>query len=356
MRAPSSHTVSGASVAGLLAYLRARGIDLRPALAGLGLERAALVQPDTRVPAETNDALWALAVERTGEDDFGLRFARRLDLDSFHLVGHLAATSLNVGAALERVVEFSRLLHDAGRTELERPGDGRVLLFPGCRGLPRPPPRQIAEFNAASAVVLVRFITARPEWRPLEVHFAHPAPTDVRPHRELFGVAPSFGAAEDVLVFAERDLALLVRVTAPSRIGEYLEAYARTLLGRMPEQPHDLRGQVLRALVSSLPTGGLTIEQVASRLALTPRTLQRRLAATGDTVSGLREEARLTTAEHYLADRRLTLGEISFLLGFNEPSTFHKAFRRWKGVPPGEWRQKTLALKTNRVSRQTRAR
>lgn len=336
-----SYTVAGSTLAALLGYVKGRNVDLTPELATYGLTPQALLEPDFRVAVEVAEAFWLLAAERTKEPDFGLRFAARLDLDGFHLVGHLAASSATVGQALDRVVEFSRLLHDAGRTEAERV-DGQVHLFPGCRGLPKPPPNQIAEFNTASTVVLIRFITGRPEWKPTAVHFFHPAPADARPHRALFGVAPKFNQAETGLVFDEKDLALPVRVTSPSRIGQYLESYARTLLGQLPEKHDDLRGQVLRALISSLPTGGLTIEAAAQRFAMTPRTLQRRLAETNDTFSELVDEARLTTAQHYLADDTLTLGEISYLLGFNEPSTFHKAFRRWKGVPPGAWREQAL--------------
>lgn len=337
-----SYTVAGATVAALLGYTKARGVDLTAELATFELTMEELLKPDFRVAVETAEALWVLAAERSKEADFGLRFATCLDLDGFHLVGHLAASSPTVGVAIERVVEFSRLLHDAGRTEVERHGD-EVHLFPGCRGLPKAPPNHIAEFNTASTVMLVRFITGRPEWKPLAVRFFHAPPADVRPHRALFGVAPTFNAPETVLVFSEQDLALPVRVSAPSRIGQYLESYARTLLEQLPQKHDDLRDQVLRALISSLPTGGLTIEAAAQRLAMTPRTLQRRLAETDDTFSQLVDEARLTTAQHYLADDRLTLGEISYLLGFNEPSTFHKAFRRWKGVPPGAWREQALS-------------
>lgn len=334
--------MSGAPLAALVGYAKSRGVDLVPALKKLGLEVSELVKPDFRVPVDACELLWEIAAEKVQEPDFALRFAKRLDLDGFHVVGHLAVSSATVGEAIDRVVEFSRLLHDAGRTEVEKPGDGRVLLFPGCRGLAKAPPRQIAEFNTASVVVLVRYVTGRPNWAPLEVRFHHAEPQDVKPHRELFGVAPVFSAAETVIVLEERDLQLPVRVSTPSRVAQYLESYARSLLAQLPQTKDDLRGQVLRAIVSSLPTGGLTIEAAAARLAMTPRTLQRRLAETGDAFSDLVDEARLSTAEHYLADGRFTLGEIAYLLGFNEPSNFHKAFRRWKGVPPGAWREKTL--------------
>lgn len=340
---PPLYTVAGAGVAALVGYARGRGLDLEPELARSGVRLKELVEPDFRVAVETAEALWVTASERLGEPDLGLRFAALLDLDGFHLVGHLAASSATVGQALERVVEFSRLLHDAGRTEVERI-DGQVHIFPGCRGLPRQPPGQVAEFNTASTVVLIRFVTGRPEWRPGAVHFFHRAPADVRPHLRLFGVAPSFHEPETALLVAEEDLALPVRVSRPSRLGQYLESYARTLLGQLPEKADGLRDQVLRALLSSLPAGGLTIEATAHRLSITPRTLQRRLAQSGDTFSGLVDQARLSTAQHYLSDDKLSLGEISYLLGFNDPSTFHKAFRRWKGVSPGAWRAQALRL------------
>lgn len=331
--------MSGASLAALVGYARSRGVELSPALTSNGLTLEALLQPDFRVPVETSDALWQRAAEGVGVDDFGLRFAARLDLDGFHLVGHLAASSGTVGQALDRVVAFSRLLHDAGRTELELAEDA-LVLFPGCRGLPQAPLRHVAEFNAASAVMLVRFISGRPEWRPRAVRFFHPAPADLRGHRALFGVTPSFSQAETCLVLELTDRDLPVRVASTSRVGQYLESYARTLLEALPERADDLRSQVLRALVSSLPHGGLSIEAAAQRLALTPRTLQRRLADAGSTFSALVDEARRSTARHYLADDTLSLSEISFLLGFNEPSTFHKAFRRWEGMPPGAWRER----------------
>ncbi|MDX2012717.1 MAG: AraC family transcriptional regulator [Myxococcaceae bacterium] len=343
-RASATYSVSGAGLAALLAWVKTRGVDLTPMLPALGLSLSTLSSSDTRVPVEAAEGLWAHAAERLGDGDFGLRFAARLDLDGFHVVGHLAASSATVGEALERVVAYSRLLHDAGRTELEAHGD-EVHVFPGCRGLPSAPPRHIAEFNTASAVALIRFVAARADWKPQAVRFFHPAPGDVKPHRAFFGVTPDFKAPETLLVLTRADLALPVRVSAPSRLGQYLESYAQRLLADLPKRDEALRDQVLRALVAALPTGGLTIEQAAARFSMTPRTLQRRLSETSDSFSALVDEARLGTAERYLADDTLALGEISFLLGFQDPSTFHKAFRRWRGVPPGEWRARAQQAK-----------
>src|SRR5688500_8453300 len=133
MTTPAPFTVSGASIVALVAYAKVRGADLAPPLAELGLANVDLTDPESRVELPASDHLWNRAAALSGDADFGLSFASRLDLDAFHLVGHLAASSQTLGHAIERIVAFSRLLHDAGRTEIERLENGQTAFFPGCR-------------------------------------------------------------------------------------------------------------------------------------------------------------------------------------------------------------------------------
>lgn len=329
------YTVTGSSAAALVRHARARGVDLTDALAAVGLDEAGLGEPERRVDVEAHHHLWATAAERVGDPDFGLRFAERLDLDSFHLVGHLAATSPTLGRAFERIVAFARLLHDAGRTELEKHGSV-WRFFPGCRGLPRPPPRHVAEFNAAAVVVLARRITGRP-WAPLTVQLEHPAPRSVAAHLRVFGVAPRFGG-ETFLEFDASTAELPVVTQVPTSVGRYLESYGRSLLASLPAAPEDAREQVRRALVAGLPSGAVGIDAVARRMGTTPRTLQRRLASLGVRFADLLQDARRAAAERYLADGVLPLAEITYLLGFADQSNFHRAFRRWTGLTPAAYR------------------
>ncbi|MDP2310226.1 MAG: AraC family transcriptional regulator [Pseudomonadota bacterium] len=339
-----SFTVSGASIVALVAYAKMRGADLAPTLAELGLARLDLTNPESRVELPASDHLWNHAAALSGDADFGLSFAGRMDLDAFHLVGHLAASSRTLGHAIERIVAFSRLLHDAGRTEIARLDGERTAFFPGCRGLTPPPSRHIAEFSTASVVLLARLITGEPGWCPVEVRFQHAAPLTHAAHTRLFGVAPVFGAPETLLVLDPRALALPVRVSRPSAVGQYLEGYARTLLARLPEAKDDAPAAVRRALLTGLTQGRVGVDDIAARLGTTPRTLQRRLAAEGTGFAALLDEVRREVAERYLGDPALPLAEISFLLGFGDPSNFQKAFRRWTGTSPGAWRERAGAI------------
>lgn len=338
--ATAVYTVSGASIGALIRFTAACGGDIAPAARELGLSLETLFTPEARVTVPANDVLWQRAVETTNDLDLGLHFAERVDLDAFQIVGHLASTAGTLGAGLDRIVAYSRLLHDAGRTEIERE-KGVARVYPGCRGLPFDPPRQVAEFTTASVVSLGRMITGQP-WIPREVHFTHRAPASTREHVRIFGVAPRFDAKETMVVIDEAVLALPVRAGG-SAIGAYLEAYAKELLARLPETDTSLRARVERALAAGVTHGIPDVGAVAAQLAMTPRTLQRRLADEGTSFAALSDDVRRRCAERYLKDARLPLAEVAFLVGFADPSNFHKAFRRWTGETPGAYRERTAS-------------
>lgn len=126
-----------------------------------------------------NHRVWERVAQASGDADFGLHMAERMDLDAFHVLGHLAAHSATVGAAFARIVAYSRLLHDAGRIETEIVGD-EVVVYPGCRRLSHDWPRQIAEYSAASVLTLTRAITGI-ECKASSVGFKHDKPSSRAP-------------------------------------------------------------------------------------------------------------------------------------------------------------------------------
>jgi len=147
-----------------------------------------------RVVEAANNRVWDALARASKDPDFGLHFAERMTVDAFDVVGHLLARSRTFGQALDRVVAYSRILHDAGRVEIERRGE-RVVVFPGCRGLVNGSPRQIAEFSAASVLVLGPATTGK-HVAATAVRFRHPAPPRVSEHRRIFGVTPTFDEPE----------------------------------------------------------------------------------------------------------------------------------------------------------------
>ena len=331
----ATHTVAASSIVGLLAYARALRIPTDGVLEGAGLSDASLVGPEARIPEAANNAGWAALADASKDPDFGLHFAERMTVDAFDVVGHVFARSRTLGQGLDRVVAYSRILHDAGRVETERRGSS-VVVFPGCRGLVNDFPRQIAEFSAASVLVLGRSTTGR-ELRAVAVRFRHPAPASVSEHVRIFGVAPTFDAGETEVELDGAVLDYPILDAQPGVLG-YLDAYARDVLAKLPDES-DIVSVVERAVASAMSRGTPDVEIIASQLGMGSRTLQRRLAEAEATFQEIVDSVRRRYAERYLAEDRLAISEIAFLVGFSEASNFHRAFRRWTGITPAAFRE-----------------
>lgn len=336
--ADARYSVAASAVKGLLAYAEAARIPTQGVLATVGLQPRDLAGPESRVSHGANNKIWSLLAEASGDPDFGLHFAERLTVGAFDVVGHLVARCPTLGEGLERVVAYSRILHDAGRVELEREGD-HVIVYPGCRGLPVECPRHVAEFSATSVVVLGRMLTGH-SLVPVAVRFKHAAPPRRREHARILGVAPSFDEPETAVVLDARVLTLPIRAPQPDVL-DYLDAYARDVLAKLPADD-DLLHRVEHIVATTLGRGLPEMEQVAAQLGTSARTLQRRLSERETTFQALVDGVRRTYAERYLADGRLALGEIAFLVGFSDASNFHRAFRRWTGKTPAAFRAHAL--------------
>lgn len=337
--AGAKFTVSGGSVLALLGYAKSRGISGDGVLEAVGLTFDALVGPEARVSQAANDLIYETLAKRSRDPDFGLHFGEHLDLEGFHVLGHLAAHSATLGEAFERIAAHSRLLHDSGRVVIERDADA-TTVHPGCHGLLHTWPRHIAEFAATSVMSIGRRITGRP-FVAERVTFRHPAPERVAEHVRIFGVLPEFGHFETAVVLSNALMELPVLGRAAGLV-TYLDAYARDVIARMPHND-DLVTQVHRAVAVEIARRSPEIEEIASQLGMTARTLQRRLAEHGTTFQAVSDAVRRSFAERYLGDASLSLQEVAFLVGFADPSNFHRAFRRWTGATPAEYRKTKLS-------------
>jgi AraC-like DNA-binding protein len=175
-----------------------------------------------------------------------------------------------------------------------------------------------------------------PDVAAQEVRMRWSGPTDPEPISAFFGGRVAFGANEDALVFPTT----LTNAKLPDRTPELegvFEAYAAALIDVVAaERPFEDR--VRSALAEGLLKGATSEQETAARLGMTQRTMRRRLAAEGLTFRTLRRDLLRARAERLLAEDRLPIAEIAYLLGYSEPATFHRAFRGWTGLTPAAWR------------------
>jgi len=336
--ASSGHADSGLAVRGLRPVvdgLAALGHDPAPILAAAGLADADWDDPDAHVPTAAAFTMWQHAVERTGDADVGLHVALAAPLSAFDVSAYVMLASPTVGAGYERLSRYQRLIHSATRILIEPCAGERTAIrhvLPGGLAVPR----QSAEFLLAIWLRGGR-TAASSDWRPAAVRFAHAAPPSTSELERFFGVEPDFAAGENALVV---DAALLATpcVRADPALLAILDRHVADLLQRLP-QGASLADRVRSVVAAELRGGAApTQEIVATRVRRSVRSLQRGLAAEGASLSAILDAVRHELALRHLAERRLSIAEVAFLLGYEELSSFYRAFRRWTGTTPGDFR------------------
>lgn len=179
-------------------------------------------------------------------------------------------------------------------------------------------------------------------WVPRRIAFRHSAPRDVSAHQELLGRAPQFESSFDGF---EADAAWLsepVR-TKNVKLRDYFEKQCQLARQAFMNDP-PFTALVRQRLAVSMDGGAPSMEDVARSLGKSPRSLHRHLAGEGTRFNDLLDDVRRQFAEQYLARPRLAVSEVAYLVGFNDSSAFFKAFRRWTGVTPNEYRLSLGAL------------
>jgi len=199
------------------------------------------------------------------------------------------------------------------------------------------------EYSAGVFLAHYRMLT-RSEVRLAAAHVVRARPEDAAWRAEVegfLGCAPVYGARRTRLTFSHADWTRPL-VGANPRLRATLEAHASELQ-REALQAESFGARVRAVIGQSLREGEPRVGEVAQRLGMTARTLQRRLADEDLGFTALVDEARLNLARRYLADESLSISEISFALGYSEPSAFTRAFKRWSGSAPAEYRESARA-------------
>jgi AraC-like DNA-binding protein len=176
---------------------------------------------------------------------------------------------------------------------------------------------------------ILRFVReTEGQLKPAGAFFTH-APNDIAEYERILQCPVRGRASWNGWELSRAAMQVPLRRRDPM-LGHWLERQAAEILARQPKNG-DLREEVLGILSAQATVGDMRLEAVARRLAVTPRTLQRRLARAGTSFEMLCDQARKAAAETYLANTALSISEVTYLLGYSEPTSFHRACRRWFG-------------------------
>lgn len=319
----ANHTCSASYVRLIVQLLDQLGHDGQGLARTAGIDAGALMAPDGWIPNARSTALWREAREATGDEGFGLAVAARLGPESFSLLGHSMMLGRNLGEAYRRVARDLHLLGDLFEIRVEDEQDKTALVL-AVR------PGKVATLeciDTALAAILVsgRRLCADPGLIPLAVEMSRPPPLDPLPFGRLFGCRPRFGMGHDRLLFGQADMARPVYSGHPA----LAEIFDRQVANRRDDS---LADRLRRRLAATLPQGVPSLETLAAELGMSPRTLHRRLTEAGLNYRQLLDDTRRELARDYVSLGGLSKQSISERLGFAEPASFSRAWRRWQAA------------------------
>jgi AraC-like DNA-binding protein len=321
--------VPGTYVQLLFEYLAQRGLDAPRLLR----EEPPPADGRSRYPVTRWRQLLERAAEALNDPLLGLHLGRSIRPAHFGVIGYALLACGTLGAAMQRMLQYQRLVYDVNPLHYRLEGSSVVLEWGVEQGRPGP----LADETAIASLVQMARELCGTSFGPEQVDFVNPAPAELKPYRDYFCCPVRFGQTATTVRFPARFLALPLRHPDPALL-ELLARQADALLAELPGAG-DLEQSVRRCIARLSREGEPTLERVASELHTTPRTLHRRLESGGHNFRGLREDTRRRLAEEYLRDPRLQLGEIARLLGFAEQSVFSRSFRRWTGRTPSAFRK-----------------
>jgi AraC-like DNA-binding protein len=312
------------------------GRDPAPVFESAGLDVSVWEDPYARVPATRLDAVWREAIRVAAEPCFGLQAARCWHPSQLHALGYAWLVSDTLADAAARLARYFRLITEGAALEIAESGSELRLTI-----VPSYPVTDVGgtihERTDAFLAILLGLcrLSTDERFAPRSVHMRRPEPSCVAEFYELFKAPISFGASRDMMVFHSADMHRPLP-SANKELAHANEQVVTEYLRRLDAT--EVAGRVRMRLLDSLSAGEVDEAEMARALNLSRRTLQRRLAEEGTSFKEVLDETRRQVALRYVRNPRVPLKEVSFLLGFSEPSNFTRAFRRWTGKAPSEFR------------------
>jgi len=328
-----SATIRAAVLIGYPELARDIGLDPLRLLDAVGIPRAALTDPDMRIPGAAMRDLWELCSQTA--DDWGLRLMERRPLSVLGPLLLLIREQPTLRDAVLAVVRYHAIHHTGVVAELEE-FDDLAIIRTVIRYEPPRPSRQLAESGVYQGLRMWRLFLG-PNWRPLSASFMHAPPASLDTLHRAFGPNIMFNQDFNGVVLDRSDLDTKNEASDPELVRQvtvYAEGLVRPVAASGTQQVREVIEDLLR-------TGTCNIDTVARRMNLDTRTLQRRLSQSNSGFNDLLQEVRLGLALHYLEESDRPFAEVAEALGFSALSAFSRWHRNHFGHSPSERRDAT---------------
>lgn len=344
----SPSTMQIGPIAAVVAFAVAKGITLEQIAEATGLTLAELVQPEARIPDAVGHTVWHLLVDRFAGEAVGLQMAKTAPLSFFGSLSQIATYAESLRSTIEAAVRYCPILSAGLRMQLH-PGPRTTTLTMrhalGEHDYLRAPSEAVFGLWARQ----LRALTDDPGVL-VRVEFTHAPSAPLAQYREILQTEVRFGQPDNALVFDNRALDRPRRRSdghAFGRLAGHLEAQRERLVG---DRTSSALSRIREAIADNARRGEYGAEPLAKRLGMSLRTLERHVRAQGTSVRRLLDEARQAHARRLLGNPRLGIDEVASRVGYSAESAFRRAFKRWSGMSPTQFRRGALGQAASSVA------
>lgn len=325
----------------VIQFAAQHGINIENLYTNIGFDPELLKTPDKHIPRSLHYGIWHEVIRQTKNDNLGLHLGEAFSLSHYGIVGYVLLNCQTLNEVFEKFCKYTCLFCQEMLTHLTL-FDG--LAFFECNSIPGCKPdealletaRYDTECTFASALPTIKSLTGK-VLRPLEVWFRHQRPADLSEYERIFQCDVKFSMPVNRLIFDANCLNWSV-LSSNANLLSFFEEQAEATLNQL--NGDDLyTAKVSQAIVQKLKGELPTVNAIASDLTMSTRQLQRALKVEGTSFQKLLDQTRQNIALKYLKDPSTPIHSIAFLLGFSETSAFNRAFKRWTGKTPGDYRQ-----------------
>jgi len=331
-------TTTVTHISSLFTILESHGIDSEEFLVQAGVDPLILKSPENRLTWETVQMLTHRAVQITGDQYFGLHQGETV-VGFSNILGHLLVNCRTVGEAMEKILKFHKILYEGCDTIVEMEGESMIVEY-AFHDESLSNDIQLSDYSLSCIYSMTKQLTGIPV-DLIEVRFRHEAPADISEYQRVFNCKLEFGSAVNAIV-SDPDI-LNIPIREPNKqLFSVFEKYAEEMLSKQTEKAtytQKVGSLIARMLGDKIPQ----IDMIAKKLAISTRSLQIKLQEEGTTYSEILVQIRKDTAIYYLKNKDISITEISYLLGFSEPSVFHRTFKKWTNLPPRQFRMSQAA-------------
>lgn len=310
------------------------GLDADEIFRLAGIDLSLIEDSNYRVPHCKLLKMWEIAGELSGDSDFGLHLSQKSPAPPFNAAGYMAMTSKNLRQMLDALHKYINIFTDKGEFSLKEHNGEAIISIDLTGGLEAN--RQHSDFWQA---FFYKNISNNIGWElPLSsVGFRHEKPDDISQYERIFKCSIKFSQKINYFVFPSVYLDYEI-ISADTNMNRYHEQQAIQQLNALTEI--GIVNKVKKIIFEVLPAKDVELQYVAQKLNLTARTVQRNLASEGTTFKKILDEARRDHTISEIKDTAYSVSEIAYRLGYRDLSSFYRAFKRWTGFTPVEYRDK----------------